>query len=82
MTGSALVPIFIPVVVVALAAWLALVYYADAHPGYRTRKTAGESDAVHADTAHEAVRPDGKASQHGDEAGEEREREATIRRVA
>jgi hypothetical protein len=82
MTGSVLVPVFIPVVIVALAAWLALVYYADAHPGYRTRKTVGESGAVHTETAPATVRPDGKASQDGDDAGEEREREAATRRAA
>ncbi|HTS99200.1 MAG TPA: hypothetical protein VMI33_21545 [Streptosporangiaceae bacterium] len=33
MTGSALVPIIVPIVaVLALAAWLTLVYWADAHP--------------------------------------------------
>jgi len=83
MTGSALVPvIIIPVVIVALAAWLALVYYADAHPGYRTRKTLSETGAAHADAAPAAVRPDGKSPQNGDEAGEEREREAATGRAA
>lgn len=34
MTGSVLAAVIIPIVVViALAAWLAMVYYADAHPG-------------------------------------------------
>ncbi len=75
MTGSALVPVFIPVVLVALAGWLALVYYAAAHPGYRTRKTVSEPGAAHADAAAEAARPGGKA-------GEERERTPATRRVA
>jgi hypothetical protein len=35
MTGSALAPIIIPIVVViALAWWLAMIFYADAHPGH------------------------------------------------
>jgi hypothetical protein len=83
MTGSALAPVVIPiVVVVALAAWLAMVYYADAHPGYRTRRTVGEPGAVHADAAQGAVRSDGKVPQDGDEASGERARTATARRAA
>jgi len=83
MTGSALAPaVIIPVVIVALAAWLVLVYHADTHPGYRARKTLSEPGAAHAGTAQAAVRPDGKSRQDGDEAGEEQEREAATRRVA
>ena len=32
MTGSPLAPVIIPVVVIALAVWLALVFYTDAYP--------------------------------------------------
>jgi hypothetical protein len=77
MTGSALAP----VVVVALAAWLAMIYYADAHPGYRTRRTASEPGAVHADTPQGPVCPDGKVPQDGDEASGEWARPATARRA-
>ena len=43
MTGSPLAPIVIPVVVViALAAWLAVVFCADAHPGHAARDKAAE----------------------------------------
>jgi len=35
MTGSALAPIIIPIVaLIALAAWLAMIFYAEAHPGH------------------------------------------------
>jgi len=38
MSGSALAPLIIPIVVVpALAIWLIMVYYADSHPWWRTR---------------------------------------------
>jgi hypothetical protein len=43
MTGSPLVGVIVPVVgVIVLAAWLALVFYADAHPGHAARATAAE----------------------------------------
>jgi hypothetical protein len=36
MTGSFLVPIIVPIVaILALAAWLGLVYLAEAHPGWK-----------------------------------------------
>jgi hypothetical protein len=35
MTGSALAPIIIPIVaLIALAAWLAMIFYAEAHQGH------------------------------------------------
>jgi hypothetical protein len=43
MTGSSLVPIILPIVaIVALAAWLGMVFWADAHPG---RKVPGAEAA-------------------------------------
>jgi uncharacterized membrane protein len=45
MTGSALGLIVIPVVVaLSLAAWLVMVFYADAHPQARTHEHAQSSD--------------------------------------
>ncbi len=44
MTGSSLIPIVVPVMAfVAMAFWLGLVFYADSHPGYRSRKPAARS---------------------------------------
>ena len=41
MTGSSLVPFIIPVVAaLALAAWLAMVFYAEAHPRWKTHSAA------------------------------------------
>jgi len=41
MTGSPLAPVIIPIVaVIALAAWLAMVFYADARPGHTVRDAA------------------------------------------
>jgi hypothetical protein len=38
MTGSSLVPIVVPIVaLVTLAAWLGMVFWADAHPGRKAR---------------------------------------------
>jgi hypothetical protein len=43
MTGSPLVPIVVPIVaLLCLGAWIALVFYADSHPGWRhSRPGAG-----------------------------------------
>lgn len=54
MTGSGLAPIVIPIVtVIVLAIWLALVFYADAHPQWKSQRTAhSPHDArttIHAD---------------------------------
>jgi len=56
MTGSSLAPIIIPIVVVpALAAWLGLIWYASAHPGWKAHRVAAE-----AGTAGAMPRPDGQ----------------------
>lgn len=48
MTGSAYLPIVLPIVAfVAMACWLGMVFYADSHPGYRSPKPHGST----ADTA-------------------------------
>ena len=42
MTGSAYLPIVVPIVAfVAMACWLGMVFYANSHPGYRTPKPRG-----------------------------------------
>jgi hypothetical protein len=61
MTGSSLLPIILPIVaIVALAAWLGMVFWADAHPG---RKAPG-ADALGADvrpaTAGSGAAPGGE----------------------
>jgi hypothetical protein len=44
MTGSFLVPIVTPIVaVIALACWLGMIFWADAHPGWKTHHAARES---------------------------------------
>ena len=69
MTGSALAPVIIPVVVIAaLAAWLGMIYYADAHPGYHSRRTVSKPGTARADTARRQVRSDGRALHDGDDA--------------
>jgi hypothetical protein len=41
MTGSTLLFVLLPIVVViALAGWLAMMYYADAHPGWKAHTVA------------------------------------------
>lgn len=41
MTGSILVSIIVPIVaVLALAAWLGMVFWADAHPGWKSHAAA------------------------------------------
>ena len=41
MTGSFLVPIVTPIVaLIALACWLGMVYWADAHPGWKASRAA------------------------------------------
>jgi hypothetical protein len=47
MTGSPLAPVIIAIVsVIALALWLAMVFYADAHPGYAERDAMAESGSA------------------------------------
>jgi hypothetical protein len=42
MTGSFLVPIITPIVaLIAMATWLGIVYWADAHPGWKSRAPHG-----------------------------------------
>jgi hypothetical protein len=41
MTGSFLVPIVVPIVAfIALTAWLGMVFWADAHPGWKAHAAA------------------------------------------
>ncbi len=63
MTGSSYIPIVVPIVAfAAMAFWLGLVYYADAHPGYRRRPqresggtaTASETARVAPGPRHDA----------------------------
>ncbi len=52
MTGSSLAPIVIPIVVViSLAAWLFMVYYADSHPHWRGQATAPKQTRTGASAA-------------------------------
>jgi hypothetical protein len=70
MTGSAVAPVVIPVVIiVALAAWLAMVFYADAHPPHAGRRTASEPGTAPADIAPRPVRPEASARDGEDATG-------------
>jgi len=78
MTGSALAPIVIPIVVtIALAAWLAIVFYAGAHPQWKahrtSRKPGGTGTASPADAHAQSMRREvalvAKGSQEAGEAG-------------
>jgi hypothetical protein len=41
MTGSFLVPIITPIVaIIALACWLGMIYWAEAHPGWKAHTAA------------------------------------------
>lgn len=52
MTGSSYVPVVVPVIAfVAMAFWLGLIFYADAHPGYRHRKPQPVDDIAGPDAA-------------------------------
>ena len=49
MTGSALAPVIIPIVAFGcLAVWIAMVFYADAHPMHRRRAARWASDSISA----------------------------------
>jgi hypothetical protein len=63
MTGSALAPFVIPIVViVALAAWLALVFHADAHPSWHADLgTASGSGPARADASPRPAHTDSGA---------------------
>ena len=67
MTGSALAPVVIPIVAfLALAAWLGMVYYADAHPAVHARedRAPGEEreETAHEDTTQERSGTDRRAA--------------------
>ncbi len=64
MTGSFLVPIIVPIVAFfALAAWLGMVFWADAHPGWKAHAAA----SGHEGTA--AVVPPAAAASGADHGG-------------
>lgn len=70
MTGSALAPVIIPVVViVALAAWLAMVFYADGQPRRALRRTASEPGAVPAAITPRPLQPEVTAGDGKDAGG-------------
>jgi hypothetical protein len=59
MTGSALAVIVIPIVmVIALAAWLAMIFYADAHPRYVRHGAASGPRAARGDEHGQGVLPE------------------------
>ncbi len=65
MTGSFLVPIIVPIVAFfALAAWLGVVFWADAHPGWKKHAAAPAPEATH------AVVPPAAAEPHAQQGGE------------
>jgi hypothetical protein len=85
MTGSFWAPIIIPIVaMIALAAWLTMVYHADAHPGWKAHSAAtstGSTGATVRDNAREQMmrrdlaslaRHDEDAAKLGDHDGGER----------
>lgn len=60
MTGSALAPVIIPIVaIVALAAWLTLVFYADAHPSWHAGQGTAAQPAAAEPGPGGAPRPTG-----------------------
>jgi hypothetical protein len=94
MTGSFWAPIVIPVVVViALAAWLVMVYYADAHPGWKAHGAAshpGSTGMTAADARKQIMQPEvtsvairgANAAKPDDHDGGVREPSLPSRRVA
>jgi len=59
MTGSPLAGVIIPVVtVIVLAAWLARVFYADAHPGHAAGATTAEHGIASETTSGDARQRD------------------------
>ena len=82
MTGSPLAPVIIPVVaVIVLAAWLALVFYADAHPGHAARAAAAERGIASETTSGDARQRDERQenTSGGDrESSPEEQDEATL----
>jgi hypothetical protein len=65
MTGSFLVPIIVPIVAfIALATWLGMVFWAEAHPEWKARATAPGPEASAAMDASPAAEPE---AGHGSE---------------
>jgi hypothetical protein len=65
MTGSSLVAIIVPIVaLIALAAWLGMVFWADAHPGWKAHAAAPGLEATAAVVPPAAVKSD---ADHGSE---------------
>jgi hypothetical protein len=55
VTGSSYIPIVVPIMAfVAMFFWLGLVFYADSHPGWKTRKAGGATASADGDTATQA----------------------------
>jgi hypothetical protein len=58
MTGSFLVLIIVPIVaLIALAAWLGMVFWADAHPGWRAHAAAPGPEVPAAVIPHAPAEP-------------------------
>jgi hypothetical protein len=51
MSGSALTPFLVPIIIVGLAIWLGLIFYADAHPQRAAGKQLKEPTPTSADVA-------------------------------
>ncbi len=79
MTGSSYIPIVVPIVAfAAMAFWLGLVFYADAHPGYRrktSRRRSRGAAATTSDTADLAPGPRREALPRADAPAGPREHE-------
>jgi hypothetical protein len=64
MTGSPLVPIVVPIVaLICLGAWIALVFYANSHPGWRHRGSgagSGQAPRTAQPDGQDAAQPDGQ----------------------
>jgi hypothetical protein len=58
MTGSFLVPIITPIVaVLGLACWMGMIFWADAHPGWKTHHAAGRDPAPESQLPVKALPP-------------------------
>lgn len=65
MTGSFLVPIIVPIAAfIALAAWLGMVFWADAHPGWKAHAAAPSPEVTAAVVPPAAAEGGGR---HGSE---------------
>jgi len=72
MTGSSLAPIIIPIVaMIALSGWLAMVYYANAHPEWKAHRAApnpvSTDTTVRADDRKQVTRLDVTAAARRDQ---------------